>query len=1687
MEFLRADVSSLSDLRAALQHQGDSITGIIHAAGLVNDAKLEDMDWTSFHEVLRPKVHGAYHLHRLTRSDVRLSIFTMFSSSSAALGSRRQCNYLAANSFLDAAAFFRQEAGLCGLSIGWSAWDVGMAQRLPTPSGMRKISTLEGVEAFQRVCWAQLPLAHILPVQVDWLSYLTAYGKIHGTASCLQHLAYNSARQASSEDDRSLAQALSEKLQQILRCNFDLTEIDEETGFGELGLDSLDLEEFATRVAEEVGVTIGVIDLFDCSNIAMLVAFLLKRARKSPEEQGLLGVLQGPLSNDNKFPADRQLVWSLQTTARPGACHSCILGVACRYPGGVSSIDELWHTFASGQDCVDTLPADRWGPRLAEEIYTDSIAHLDQLDSFDAGFFNVPPASAKFMDPLLRLSLESVYHALEDAGIVGGDVDDTTAVVAGYMTADFLQAFGNGRDAAIPAGTMQGMFPGHISHFFNFTGPSKCCQSTCSSSLVALDAAKKEVEFGSCARAVALGANVILSLDLMVQACKMGMLSRKGRCLSFDQAADGYVRGEGSGVVLLGSQVSHIARGTLLGSASGHNGHSAALTQPNPKAQQRVIELAIHHSGASAVDVGYLEAHGTGTPLGDPIEVKALRGVFAGVYSQSSPLFVGTAKSTFGHLEAAAGILGVHRSLCCLLHSCIPRHIWLKNLSERVVEEMGEKASWCHIVGEETSWRGNIAGVSSFGLSGTNAHVMVQSVSPSISHSPGIGTPVVQHSFPCILVFSAKSSHSLEALKIKYTRSLSDPSANTWEICLASAAGRAHFPHRFAAVGGRDSLLDALRRPCVPTKLQKSRPVVHVEVEADPGICGQDLCDRNPVFRTLVDLFGSHFAQVEMPLALASLLESWGLQVQLSGSSVETLSKLQEVVQMGRAWAVGKWDVRALKKKVSSFPWPGYAGDRLRVRSLQLQQTVFALNGDFLPALLELLAHLYIGWESTLDWRSFSASFGQTEPLRSLPLYAFDRQRHWPQPSMSAELFFKDPVSGALWYTVKLELDGPWRFLLDHLMEGKAIMPAATQVELLLDVAKKAMMQLDRPVHQVILKDLAFLAPLQLDHSPLKCMISCLEREDSLELKAFEESNIFCQARAVPSQEDQSPEHFAHMVSRRKGSKMIESEQIYREFCAVGLDYQKSFRVLQKAEIFQGEVWAEITADFFTTWLDGALQALGLALSHLESLMPRAIGKVQIFADPHSLHSILRITRLYASWTPRPVVKCFDASGKVVALLEDISVQLPGRRPGTYLQERPAQNAGPWAPESVFFQKIWAPENSKLLGLMQREQETLVAKMAERAGGKVWDTKQEEERSKKLNDLARAYRVEILSLGTLKDLPHCAKLKENLQHALQRATVHDSLAKDFCEGRVCSAATQIQLRADLVEPCPELAILRKCGDRLAAGPTLAEDADVLSLLSPEKDELYEHGISSRAANDFIAECVSAVQHVAPKRTSILEIGAGSGATTKAIFSHFQPAQYHFTDLSKAFFKKIEGRLDVSTAILDVEKDPCQQGFAPHSFNLVICSNVLHATRDLAATLRHIRRVCVPGSILLLSETVCNDEWLDLTFGLLSGWWRFTGSDPDRSSTLLSLSSWQRRLREEGFRPLCHFGGRQVVILATAESESIAAAPRPPSGSFVWLVKPQMPSARAEELSRWLIKLLRHAGDLEQEISVEART
>ena len=1573
VEILLVDVSNLPKLTAELGRM-DRFSGVIHAAGVVNDAKLEDMDWRNFIEVLYPKVHGTYHLHQLTASSSELSIFTMFSSCNAILGSRKQSNYLAANSFMDAMAFHRQSQNLCGQSVAWSAWEVGMASGLDAPFGMHKISVQEGIQAFSRVCQGRLPWCHIMVAKVDWRMYrkAKAYGETCGCASSLQGLVVNLA-EANTVPCKADAGSmkLTQKVQAILWEHFEVTETDEEIGFSDLGLDSLHLQELAQCVTEETGISIGVMDLFDYSSVAKLVGFLQKTV----------------LSSDTLALPQLQAL-----PAKPAKHALDILGVACRYPGRVTTPAELWQILASARDCVGTVPSDRWDPEFMDEIYSDCISSLEGLDLFDAPFFNIAPASAKFMDPQLRLSFECVYHAREDAGLVGPDVEDTTAVLAGYMTSDFFQIYGHCGDVSVPAGTMQGIFPGHISNFFDLKGPSLSCLSACSSSLVALDMSKKQIESGSCNRAVALGANVILSADLMIQACKMGMLSKKGRCRSFDQEADGYVRGEGCGVIILGqSRASDATHGALSGSASGHDGRSTAVTHPNAVAQARVIKLALSQSAINAEEVKYVEAHGTGTELGDPLEIRGLRKVFEGL---PSPLLVGTAKSTFGHLEAAAGILGVHRTLCCLKYSTIPKHIWLKTLSKRVLEEMGDKP-WCHIVAEKTPWASGeaskIAGVSSFGLSGTNAHILLQGVQEPERQ---VGKGKAQ---PCILFLSAKTQQSLEKLKMEYVHCLSEP-CDAWTICLAAASGRAHFHYRFAASGEPFGLVQALRTCSSFGKLQKSQPIVHLELEAADGmeVRGQDLYDQSPFFQALKHLFAEYLSAVVIPLALASLLETWGLRVELSGNlPIEHLSQLHSFVEGFSLDDIIHHRFTGLKSKIAGVQW---AGGEVRVGGFKVKgQSEASVLGErcLHSTVSEMLAQLYLGWEETLDWRCFSASFGRTQHV-GLLLYPFDRRSYMPQPSMASEFVLKDP-SGTLWFTSKLQVHGAWRFLLDHRLEGQSILPAAAHLEILLEVVQKAMKHLgrDKICPPIGLQDVRFLTPLALEQKTYKLVVSFVESGSSVELKVFEESmsKILCQARVARSRDDFHHDQVARqeLESWKTGKTLeaIEAEQIYRDFNAMGLDYGKAFRALRRAEILNGDVRAEIHAESLTALFDGALQALGLGLGHIESPVPTDIGEIRLYNE-----SILSTTTIYASWSPRPTIKCVDSCGQVVAVLKDIQVTSLQKQRGKRSQLKPFPTLSPpTAPafEDVFFHEDWAPDNCCLV-LTIHEQRALTDRMVQeaRTATVLFDAKKEEERNEQLNALARAYMVEILRPDGLKQCEHehHSKLATRFRRVLQRAGRHDSLAKDFCSGSVGGVAAKIQSRSSVIDMCPELALLQKCGEALFRGEMPARDIEALSLLSPEKDQLYSDGISCKAANDFIAECVSALQGVAPARTSVLEIGAGSGATAKAIFKHldsrFPPGNYWFTDISEAFFRSAKETLAVSTARLDIEKDPLQQGFVPESFNIVVCTNVLHATEDLRATLQHIRGLCAPGALMVLSETVVDDEWLDLTFGLLSG-------------------------------------------------------------------------------------------------------
>lgn len=451
----------------------------------------------------------------------------------------------------------------------------------------------------------------------------------------------------------------------------------------------------------------------------------------SPEKQALLALRRA-----------RQQLDALQ---RERTEPIAVLGVGCRFPGGAVDPGAYWRLLSEGVDAVSEIPADRWpiddyfdaNPATPGKTYSRWGGFIAGVDRFDALFFGIAPREASRMDPQQRLFLEVTWEACENAGIAAGRLRGSrTSVFVGLTNADYLQLEAQrvaleDIDAYLGANATFNVVAGRLSYFLGLQGPSMAIDTACSSSLVAVDRACRSLRSRESDMAIAGGVNVNLMPESYVCMSKWGMLSPVGRCKTFDESADGFVRGEGCGVVLL-KRVSDAERdgdrilAVIRGSAVNQDGPSGGLSVPNGLAQQAVIREALANSGVDAREVSYVEAHGTATPLGDPIEVQALGTVLCEGRSASEPLLVGSVKTNIGHLEAAAGIAGLIKVVLSLQHSEIPAHLHLKKKSSHIpwdryaIEVPVRGVEWKAIGGRR------IAGVSSFGFSGTNAHVILE-------------------------------------------------------------------------------------------------------------------------------------------------------------------------------------------------------------------------------------------------------------------------------------------------------------------------------------------------------------------------------------------------------------------------------------------------------------------------------------------------------------------------------------------------------------------------------------------------------------------------------------------------------------------------------------------------------------------------------------------------------------------------------------------------------------------------------------------------------------------------------------------------------------------------------------------------------------------------------------------------
>jgi acyl transferase domain-containing protein/SAM-dependent methyltransferase len=508
-----------------------------------------------------------------------------------------------------------------------------------------------------------------------------------------------------------------------------------------------------------------------------------------------------------------------------------IVGMSCRFPGHANTPEEFWTLLREGRDVIADIPSDRWDtatyfdddPDAPGKMYTRRGGFLDQIDRFDARFFGITPREAERLDPQQRLLLEVSWEALERAGIAPAAIMGTRGgVFIGLSGGDFLQLqmkLGDPLDidAYMASGSSPAVASGRLSYTLGLQGPSLTIDTACSSSLAAVHLACQSLRLGECQMALAGGVSVILMPEINVTFSKARMMAPDGRCKTFDASADGYVRSEGCGIVVLKRLSDAHAAGervlaVIRGSALNQDGRSSGLTAPNGPSQSAVIREALARGAVSPHDVDYVEAHGTGTSLGDPIEMGALGAVFAAGRPVGRPLIVGSVKTNVGHLEAAAGIAGLMKVVLAMQHGEIPPHLHFQQPNPHIAWHTLPFA----VPKVLTPWarhngRPRVAGVSSFGFSGTNAHVVLESA-PEVASAPTTSDQSL-----CVLPLSAKSDTALRELATRMAVQLAGGDIALADACFTAGVGRTHFSHRVAVVAkscdeARQSLESYARR-----------------------------------------------------------------------------------------------------------------------------------------------------------------------------------------------------------------------------------------------------------------------------------------------------------------------------------------------------------------------------------------------------------------------------------------------------------------------------------------------------------------------------------------------------------------------------------------------------------------------------------------------------------------------------------------------------------------------------------------------------------------------------------------------------------------------------------------------------------------------------------------------------------
>jgi acyl transferase domain-containing protein/acyl carrier protein len=865
-----------------------------------------------------------------------LEAFVLFSSVSAIWGAEGQRDRAAVDTGLDALARHRRDRGRTATSIAWSAWaGTGVAADDET-AGFLRARGLPPLDPAQALLALGQAVAHddtaVVLADVHWDRFVPALTSRRSGTLLDELPEVRDLADGPSADAVSTASALLDRLRGLSAQDredalLDLVReqvagllgysggaaVEARRPFRDLGFDSLTSVELRNRINAATGLTLPSTLVFDHPR-PDAVARLLAAELLGSDDHAAAPVAAGAVADDPVV----------------------IVGMSCRYPGGVRSPEDLWRLVAEGTDAITEFPGDRGWDLLGLSgggSYVHEGGFVDGVADFDAGFFGISPREALAMDPQQRQLLETAWELFERAGV-------SPDGLRGSDTGVYVGGSGNGYSPPpelaghLLTGAATSVLSGRISYLFGLEGPSVTVDTACSSSLVALHMAARALASGECSLAVAGGVTVMATPSAFVEFSYQGGLAADGRCRSFDEAAGGTGWSEGTGLLLLerlsdAVRHGHTPLAVVRGTAVNSDGASNGLTAPNGPSQQRVIRQALANAGLAAAEVDAVEAHGTGTQLGDPIEAQALIAAYGP--GRERPLLLGSIKSNIGHAQSAAGVAGVIKMVEAIRHGVLPKTLHLDEPTSQVdwqpdaVTLLSDRQDW-----PETG-RPRRAGVSSFGVSGTNAHVILEQV-------PVAGRAPASVAGPVPVVVSARTPDRLAAQAGRLASFVAaHPDVAVADLA-AALAGRARFDHRAGLVAGdRDELLDGLtalaRGTRVPTAAGPAGGKLAIlfagQGSQRPGM-GRDLAAAYPVFADALDAVLAHLdVELDRPLrevmhgedpalldetgyaqpalfafevALYRLLESWGVTpALLAGHSVGEIAAAHVAGVLGLA------------------------------------------------------------------------------------------------------------------------------------------------------------------------------------------------------------------------------------------------------------------------------------------------------------------------------------------------------------------------------------------------------------------------------------------------------------------------------------------------------------------------------------------------------------------------------------------------------------------------------------------------------------------------------------------------------------------------------------------------------------------------------------------------------------------